>query len=369
MDEKDIETLLLLTQFARRPGLSIYHYAVLTTLDEQGRPYSRIRSPTVNKPYEMVMEEIDKQLAGQIHTRYSKEKLLAAKELDTKYKDVIDKFAWHILCYDETAPGQESTKQSIANMERDPHAHMVFMEAKVLIDPKTREMTYQRGTKDILMDFEVSNISRRGEPLYEHRSDRYLLLLADTHLATYENKEERYYSTVHEVWTGKPTDIRVIEQKKLGPVELLEDFIFTNKGESLAFLKKHNMGTIAIKDPETGKPLAVPTEFDVDLSLGEGVFWPVNTSLHFIKEMHDKLVKIAADARFVSICTPAFGTRYELGIAIEGDFKLEGEEIDEYKQKTGFNGVLVFVTPRRIANISPSESRRGIINIIQDDWK
>ena len=74
MDNEEKETLLLLTQFARIPGLSIYHYAVLTTLDEKNRPYSRVRSPTVNKPYDLVMEDIEKQLTGKTHTRYSKER-------------------------------------------------------------------------------------------------------------------------------------------------------------------------------------------------------------------------------------------------------------------------------------------------------
>ncbi|MFX0085182.1 MAG: hypothetical protein ACFFAU_05880 [Candidatus Hodarchaeota archaeon] len=368
MKSEEKEILLLLTQFARRPGLSIYHYAVLTTLDENNRPYSRIRSPTVNKPYDLVMEDIEKQLSGKTHTRYSKEQLEKAKALDTKYKDIIDEYAWHILCYDETVQ-DKSRKTSIKHLEHDPKASMVFMEAKVIIDPKSGKMTYQRGTKDIIMDIEVSNISRRGEPLFEHRSQRYLLLLADTHLASYENKEEQFYSTVFEIWTAKPINIKLINQKEGGPIELLEDFVFTNKEESLMFLKKHNMGTIAIKDPDTQSPFAIPTEFSVDQSIAEGVFWIVDSSQEFIVGMYKKVIRnVDNNEPYVSICTPAFGTQYELGIAIEGDMVIKGKEIDNFRAKTGFDGPIVYINPRRITNISPSEKRRKTINIVYNEW-
>ncbi|MHA1973058.1 MAG: hypothetical protein ACTSW1_08700 [Candidatus Hodarchaeales archaeon] len=364
---KDI--LLRLNQFARIPGLSIYHYAVLVTLDEKYRPYSRVRSPALSKPYDMSIKDLRKQLSGKIHTRHSQDILEKALALDNKYKETLDNYQWQIYVYDESVQDRE-TKHSLKHLIRNPKAIMVCMEAKVIIDPRTHKMTYQRGTKDIILEIEATKIARKGDPLYDYRSKRYLLLLADTHLASYENKEERFYSTVFEIWTARPTKITMINQKESGPIELLEDFPFTNKSESLMFLKKHNMGTLAIKNPEKDEPLAIPTKFIVDETIAEGVFWKVDTDLGFEKELYNNIVKnLKRGDPYVSLSTPAYGTKYELGIALEGEMTYQGKEINDYRRKHRYSGPIVYIEPKRITNISPTEQRRKTIGIVYNEWE
>ena len=70
---------------------------------------------------------------------------------------------------------------------------------------------------------------------------------------------------------------------------------------------------------------------------------------------------------FVSICTVAFGMKYELGIAIEGKITLEGKEVESYKSKNNLTKPVAFITPQRITNISPSESRRSTVGIVFDE--
>ena len=93
MDSSDKDVLLLLTQFARRPGVRLYHYSTLSTLDEQNRPYNRLRSPTIIRPFDILMEELDKQISGELPTRWTKEKLEEVRAIDIKYKETIDKHA------------------------------------------------------------------------------------------------------------------------------------------------------------------------------------------------------------------------------------------------------------------------------------
>ena len=369
MKPEDRQLLMALTQAARRPGVTLYHYAILNTLDDEGRPYSRARSPTINLPFDMVIKMREMQLAGKMPTRYTEEKLKNAIELDTQYKDIINKHAWEILCYDETVQ-DKSLKQSVKNMKRDLQAHMVCLEAIVQIDPVTKGLAVQRGTKDILIDLDITNISVKGEDLYDHRSAWYLLLLADTHLAAYENKEKRFFHTTKEIWTGKHTSIKMIEQSKGGLIEILEDFPFTTKIDGLKFIKKHNFGTIAIKDHNNNRATGISASFDIDLSISEGVFWVIETEKGFVKEIYNQITSnLSNNDPFVSINTVAFGMEYELGIAIEGEITLSGEEIEAYKAKNNIAGVVAFISPRRITNISPSEARRQTVGIIYNEWE
>ncbi len=364
LDNAEKETLLLLTQFARRPGVRLYHYSTLTTLDENERPYSRLRSPAVIRPLNILIEELEKQISGQIPTRYSKERLEEVKSIDIKYKDTIEKHAWQFVFLEETS-SKNHQKRSLQHLKRNQEACLVCLEALVVMSENGP--TIQRGTKDIIFDINVDTISQRGDPLYDHRSARYMLLLADTHLASYEDKEARYYETVFDIWTATHSSITSCEQKEKGPIERLEDFPFFNREEGLKFTKKHNMGTIGIKDPFTGKPTAIPSRFDVNLNCGQGVFWTVDLFNAINKEFHEKTIKnVEKNNPFVSICSPAFGMKYELGIAIEGELSFSAKEIDIYQEQNNISGPIGYIIPKRITNISTPVDRRG--KIIYSEW-
>ncbi len=365
MDPNDKDVLLLLTQFARRPGVRLYHYSTLSTLDEQNRPYNRLRSPTVIRPYDILMEEIDKQISGQLPTRYTKEKLEEVRSVDTKYKDTIEKHAWQFVFLEETSD-ENHRKLSLPHLKANPQGHLTCMEALVVMTPNGSP-TIQRGSKDLLFDIEVDTIEQRGQPLYDHRTARYMLLLADSHLASYDDKEARYYETVFDIWTATHSTMKLIEQKENGPIEVLSDLAFSNKEEGLLFLQKHNMGTIAIKDPHHNRPYSIPTQFHVVPEIGDGVFWLVDQDLEFIQEMWTKITdNLSKNDPYVSICCPAFGMRHELGIAIEGEISLSYPEIDNYKATTGYHGNLAYISPRRITNISTPADRRG--KIVYSEW-
>ncbi|MCK4847660.1 MAG: hypothetical protein KAT16_01405 [Candidatus Heimdallarchaeota archaeon] len=365
MDSAEKEILLLLTQFARRPGVRLYHYSTLSTLDDKGRPYNRLRSPAVIRPYEILIDEINKQISGDLPTRYTKERLEEVRAADTKYKDTIEKHAWQFVFLEETAD-KNHIKKSVPHLKKNPYAHLVCMEALVVMTPQGPP-TIQRGTKDLVFDLELDTIENRGQPMYDHRTARYMLMLADSHLASYDDKEARYYDTVFDIWTGKHTSITHITQKEKGPLEILSDLPFTNKKEGLQFLKKHNRGTIAIKNPDTNRAFSTPTSFVVDEEVADGFFWLIDDEQDFMQDMYTKIVKnLSQGDSSVSVCCPAFGMRHELGIAIEGDVNSEGAEIDDYKAKTGYHGSMVYVTPRRITNISTPADRRG--KIVFSEW-
>ncbi|MHA1973891.1 MAG: hypothetical protein ACTSW1_12915 [Candidatus Hodarchaeales archaeon] len=365
MNEEEKETLLLLTQFARRPGVRLYHYSTLSTLDEKGRPYNRLRSPTVIRPYEILMKEIDGQISGKIPTRHTKERLEEVRAVDTKYKDTIEKHAWQFVFLEETAD-KNHIKKSLEHLRKNPYAHLVCMEALVVMTPMGPP-TIQRGIHDLMFDLKLYTIAQRGHPLYDHRTARYMLLLADSHLASYDDKEARYYDTVFDIWTATHTSITEISQKEKGPLEILKDFPFANLKEGLEFLKKYNLGTIAIKNPETSHAYSVPTKFVVDQDIAEGVFWPVDNDLDFINDFYKKVETNQKQGdKFVSVCCPAFGMKHELGIAIEGEVTLEGTEVEAYKKKTNYQGKVAFITPRRVTNISTPADRRG--KIVYSEW-
>ncbi|MFX0085183.1 MAG: hypothetical protein ACFFAU_05885 [Candidatus Hodarchaeota archaeon] len=364
MDSNEKDTLLLLTQFARRPGVRLYHYSTLATLDDKFRPYNRLRSPTVIRPFEILMEEIDKQISGEIPTRYTKERLEEVRVLDIKYKNTIDKHAWQFVFLEEIA-NKNHIKKSLNHLKNNNHAHLVCMEALVVMSPQG--LTIQRGTNDLIFDLKLDTIENRGQQLYDHRTGRYMLLLADTHLASYDDKETRYYETVFDIWTANYTSQSRVTQSEKGPIEILTDFQFTNKQESLMFLKKHNMGTIAIKDPKTNKAFSIPTRFIVDESIAKGVFWLVDDKQEWEIKMYNKIVQnISSNDPHASLCCPAFGMQHELGISLEGDLTTESAEINAYKAKTGYQGSIIFITPHRITNISTPEDRRG--KIVYSDW-
>ncbi len=368
MESKDKELLLELTQAARRPGVKLYHFAVLTTLDKEGRPYSRVRSPTVIQPYDMAIGHRKMQISGKIPTRYSKERLEKAIKLDTEYKHIRDKHSWELLCYDESVQDKE-LKLSTTHFKRDSQANMLCLEAVVVIDPVTKQMTVHRGKRDFIIEMEITDISTKGNDLYDYWAKWYLLLLADTHLAAYEDKEKRFYDTVKEIWTGRHQTIEIIEHPKEGPIEILEDFIFATKTEGLEFIQRHNVGTLAIRDRARNKPAVISTTFDIDLSIAEGIFWKINPDLDFIQTFFQKLESnLTSNEPFVSLNTMAFGMKYELGIAVEGEIVLDGKEVTEYKSKHGIKGSIAYIKPRRMVNISPSESRRKTIGVIFDEW-
>ncbi|PWI48121.1 hypothetical protein CEE45_08125 [Candidatus Heimdallarchaeota archaeon B3_Heim] len=369
MKSKEKELLLELSQAARRPGVKLYHFAVLSTLDEKGRPYSRVRSPTVILPYNMALNHRKMQISGKIPTRYSKERLEKAIELDTKYKHIRDKHEWELLCYDESVQ-DSSLKLSTTHFRRDSRANLLCLEAVVVIDPISKQMTVQRGRRDFVIDVEVTDISKKGEDLYDYMAAWYLLLLADTHLAAHEDKEKRFFDTVKEIWTAKYETIKINLQSEEGPIEILEDFSFANKTEGLNFIDRHHMGTLAIRNKDANRADVVSTTFDVDLSIAEGIFWQINSDLEFIERFFKKLESnLSSNDPFVSICTMAFGMKYELGIAVEGEITLNGEEITSYKSKNNISGSVAYIKPRRMTNISPSESRRKTVGVIFDEWK
>ena len=103
----------------------------------------------------------------------------------------------------------------------------------------------------------------------------------------------------------------------------------------------------------------------------EGNYLPRLTEKGFVKEIYHQIISNLKSNNdpFVSINTVAFGMKHELGIAIEGEITISGDEIEAYKAKNNIAGVVAFITPRRITNISPSEARRQTVGIIYNEWE
>ncbi|MHA1973893.1 MAG: hypothetical protein ACTSW1_12925 [Candidatus Hodarchaeales archaeon] len=354
-----------IANFKVRPGLKNYHYAALATVDENGRPYVRLRSPTVQRKVEDLRKDLDAMLQSG-RSRLSPEEIKAIIDLDEKNKEIVNKREELILMMEEYG-NPDHIKRTLKNLENHKQGVLVCLEAEIMMLPGKGPCNARitNGT-DAIFDVELAEIYDAKHPYYQYRKARYMIQLASFHLSSFkpEDREKRFDESIKIMFTLKAKDIKDFTHRFEHPAVIPEDERLDSPIIAAEFINKNRCGVVAAIDHSTGNVTAIPAEAFCVPELGEGVFIEIDVTQASGKEMYDRIIENRSSGDpYISFTIPAIGMGAEIGLAYDGKVKIDEKMIEEAKRKfEPFEGTkIIYLDPQRITDVSTPQDRRGRI--------
>ena len=354
-----------IADFKVRPGLKNYHYAALATIDENGRPYVRLRSPTVQRNVADLRKDLDAMLKSP-RSRLSHEEINTIIGLDEENQPLIDSREELILFMEEMG-NPDHVKRTLTNLESKNQCVLVCLEAEIVMHQGRPSNPRVTNGSDAIINCKLEEIYEKDHPYYKYRKARYMIQLASFHLGSFkpEDREKRFDESISKLFTLRSTMIDDFIHRFEHTTRIPEDENLDNPEIAVKFVNENSCAVVAAIDHKKDEVTAIPVESFSVPDLGEGVFIEIDVTQKLGKEMYDRIVDNVNNNQdpYLSYTIPAVGMGAEIGLAYEGKVRLN----EELLQKTGsahklHDGTkIVYLDPQRITDVSTPQARRGRI--------
>ncbi|MFX0085185.1 MAG: hypothetical protein ACFFAU_05895 [Candidatus Hodarchaeota archaeon] len=357
--------LLQIADFKVKPGKRNYHYAALATIDENGKPYVRLRSPTVQRTVTDLRKELDVMLESS-RSRLSPEEIKEIISLDKENHAIIDQREELILFMEELG-NPDHIKRTLSNLNLTKQGVLVCLEAEIVMYQGRFSNPRLKNGNDAIIKCKLEEIYEKDHPYFIYRKNRYMIQLASFHLASFkpEEREKRFDESVPTMFTLRAVDIEDFNHRFEHPIDIPLDKRLDNPEQASNFINNNSCGVIASVDHEKNEITAIPVESFSIPDLGEGVFIQIDVTQELGKKMFERIKTNLMNHNdpYLSYTIPTMGMGAELGLAYEGKVKINEELIEKaIKFHSPIKGTkIVYLDPQRITDISTPQTRRGRI--------
>ncbi len=357
--------LLQIADFKVKPGKKNYHYAALATIDENGRPYVRLRSPTVQRTVADLRKELDIMLESS-HSRLSTEEINEIISLDKENQAIIDQREELILFMEELG-NPDHIKRTLSNLSLTKQGVLVCLEAEIVMHQGRFSNPRLKNGIDAIVMCKLEEIYEKDHPYFLYRKARYMIQLASFHLASFkpEEREKRFDESIPTMFTLRAVNIEDFKHRFEHPIDIPVDQRLDNPEQASNFVNSNSCGVIASIDHEKNEVTAIPVESFSILDLGEGVFIEIDVTQELGRKMYERINTnfFKYNDPYLSYTIPTMGMGAELGLAYEGKVRINGEFIEKaIKLHPPLKGTkIVYLDPQRITDISTPQTRRGRI--------
>ncbi len=353
-----------IADFKVRPGLKNYHYAALATIDENGRPYVRLRSPTVQRTVADLRKDLDAMLESP-RSRLSPEEINLIISLDKKNEEIIDPREELILFMEEFG-NPDHMKRTQTNLENTKQGVVVCLEAEIVFHQgRPSNPRIVNGT-DAIINCKLEEIYENNHPYFQYRKQRYMIQLASFHLGSFkpEDREKRFDESIPTMFTLRALDIKNFTHRFEHSIRIPEDERLDNPELAANFVNENSCGVVAAINHDTNEVTAIPVESFAIPELGEGVFIEIDVTQELGNEMYERIItNYQNDDPYISYTIPAVGMGAEIGLAYEGKVRTDEELLQKARKihKLHEGTKIVYLDPQRITDVSTPQARRGRI--------
>lgn len=357
--------LLEIADFKVKPGKKNYHYAALATMDENGRPYVRLRSPTVQRTVADLRKELDSMLKSS-RSRLSPEEINNIISLDEENQAIIDEREELILFMEELG-NPDHKKRTLSNLNLTRQGLLVCLEAEIIMHQGRFSNPRLKNGTDAIIKCKLEEIYEKDHPYFLYRKARYMIQLASFHLGSFkpEDREKRFDESISTMFTLRSYEIEDFKHRFSHPINIPMDQRLDSPEQATNFVNDNSCGVVAAIDHKKNEVTAIPVESFSILDIGEGVFIEIDVTQELGKKMYERIINNLNKHSdpYLSYTIPAMGMGAELGLAYEGKVKIKDEMLEKAIKihPPHESTEILYLDPQRITDISTPQTRRGRI--------